>query len=61
MEEIEKNIIRNVNKNQKKFIKLMTSSDESNEGFLKNYSLKLPNIKFKKIIRKNRFSLSPIY
>ena len=61
MEEIEKNIIRNVNNNQKKFIKLMTSSDESNEGFLKNYSLKLPNIKFKKIIRKNRFSLSPIY
>ena len=61
MEEIEKNIIRNVNNNQKKFIKLMTSSDESNEGFLKNNSLKLPNIKFKKIIRKNRFSLSPIY
>ncbi len=61
MEEIEKNIIMDVNNNQKKFINLMISNDNSNESSLKNNLFKLPNIKFKTIIRRNKFSLSPIY
>ena len=61
MEEIEKNIIMDVNSKQKKFIDLMISNDNSNESSLKNNLFKLPNIKFKTIIRRKKFSLSPIY
>ena len=61
MEEIEKNIIINVNNNRKKYMNLMFSNDNRNEISLKNNMYKLLNIKFKIIIRRNKFSLSPIY
>lgn len=59
IEEQEKNIIRRVNNVEKKYLKLI-SKDGNNEGIY-GLTLKLPKIKFRKIIKPDRFSLSPEY
>lgn len=59
IEEQEKNIIKRVNNVEKKYLKLI-SKEGNNEGIY-GITLKLPKIKFRKIIKPDRFSLSPEY
>ena len=59
IEEQEKNIITRVNDAEKKYLKLI-SKEGNNEGIY-GLTIKLPKIKFRTIIKPDRFSLSPEY